>query len=141
MIKLKANDVGFYRNTGTESVPVWKLLACLTGTNIDLSVEELNGDSKCGVDRDAGDGTWTAGFEGFYKLDPTVNEVSGDDLVVVAQAKTKGQWKIANAAETYYRGFTGYISSYSEDAPYNEFVTFSGELNISGDLILEPPTT
>ncbi|WP_343702693.1 phage tail tube protein [Chitinophaga sp.] len=140
MAKLKANDVGFYYNSGTPSVPVWKLLACLTDTNIDLAVEEVNGDSKCGIDREAGDGTWTASFEGFYKLDPTVNEISGDGLIDLAKAKTSGQWKIANGDNSYYREFTAYISSYSEGAPYNEFVTFSGELNISGDVETEPTT-
>jgi hypothetical protein len=140
MAKLKANDIGFYRNTGTPSAPVWKLMACLTGTSIDLAVEEVNGDSKCGIDREAGDGTWTASFEGFYKKDPTVNEESGEALIAVAQAKGTHQWKIANADNSYYREFTAYISSYNEDAPYNEFVSFSGELNISGDLILEPTT-
>lgn len=141
MSKLKSNDVGFYLNTGTEGAPVWKLMACLTGTNLDSQTAELNGDSKCGVDRDAGDITFTASFEGFYELAPTVNQVSGEALLDLNIARTKKQWKIANTDESYYRSFTAYISSYSEDAPYNEFVNFTGELNISGVPVTTAPTT
>ncbi|WP_126244338.1 phage tail tube protein [Chitinophaga rhizosphaerae] len=138
MAKLKANDVGLFLNTGTTAVPVWKVLACLTATDIDLAVEELNGDSKCGIDREAGDVTWTGSFEGFFKLDPTSTEVSGENLLEIAQAKTKKEWKISNSDDSYYRAFTAYISSYNESAPYNEFVTFSGELNVSGTVATAP---
>lgn len=140
-MKLKSNDVGLYMNTGTEGAPVWKLMACLSSNGLDGQTAEMNGDSKCGIDRAAGDTTFTASFEGFYEKTPTVNQVSGQDLIDVFQSKEQKQWEMRNADSTYYRGFTAYISTYSEDLPYNEFATFSGELNISGTVVTEAPTT
>lgn len=142
MAKIKSNNVGLFLNTGTEGAPVWKLMACLTDHGLDGETTEMNGDSKCGIDRDAGDTTWSASFEGFFERAPTVNQISGQQLIDLFQAKEKKQWKIVDATDdSYYRGFTAYISSYSETGTYNEFVTFSGALNVSGNVITTAPTT
>lgn len=140
-LKIKSNDIGFYVNTGTEEAPVLKLMACLTDHGLDGQAAEMNGDSRCGIHREAGDITFTASFEGFFKKNPQVNEFSGETLLSLFQDKAVKQWTIKNADDSYYREFTAYISSYSESGSTNEFVTFSGELNVSGVIIDTPPAT
>lgn len=139
--QIKSNPIGYYVNTGTEEAPVWKLMACLTDHGLDGQAAEMNGDSRCGIYREAGDITWTASFEGFFKKNPLVSEFSGETLLSLFQSKAVKQWRLQNDDDSYFRQFTAYISSYSESGSTNEFVTFSGELNVSGEVISTPPTT
>jgi hypothetical protein len=141
MSKLKANDVLLQANLGTVLLPDWRDVACLTDNGIDSASDEIDASSKCGVENIPGDVSWTASIGGFYELDPTSTQLSGQKLIEMRQNKTYVNWRMRNAANTYYRGFYAYLSGYSEDLPYNDMVKFTGDLSIQGALITTAPTT
>lgn len=139
--KLRANDVLLEFNTGTTLAPVWKSVACVTANDLDSASDEIEASSKCGIDKIPGDVSWSVTFEGFYDLDPALDQISGQDLIAMRQAKTFTNWRMRNAGNTYYRAGYAYLNDYSESAPYNDIVKLSGGLSIQGALIIVAPTT
>ena len=139
MSKLKGNEVSLEINTGTTAAPVWKVVACITSNTLDSASDDIDGGSKCGAETVPGDITWTASFEGFYEKTPTATQISGGDLIDLAQAQESHDWRMHNADDTYYRGFNGVLSNYSENVDYNTLATFSSDVNIKGLLITEAP--
>lgn len=141
MSKLKANDVLLQVNIGTTLLPDWRDVACITDNGIDSASDTIDASSKCGVENIPGEVTWSASIGGFYELDPTMLQISGQKLIEMRQAKTYAYWRMRNAANTYYRGFYAYLSGYTEDAPYNDMVKFTSDVSIQGALIITAPTT
>lgn len=119
----------------------WRDVACITGNGLDSASDAINGDSKCGTDQQPGVVSWSSSIEGFYEMDPTATQVSGQDLINIRQSKAFYNWRLRNADNSYYRGFYGYLSGYSEDAPFNDIVKFTAEVSVSGDLITVAPST
>lgn len=141
MPKLKANDVLMEVNMGTTLAPNWKVVACVTSNGLDSASDEINADSKCGIDRIPGEVSWTGSIEAFYELVPGTTQISGQDLINIRQNGTYYDWRMRNAAQTYYRGFNAYLSGYTEDLPYNDIVKLTAEMTVKGALILTAPTT
>lgn len=141
MSKLKGNDVLLQGNTGTDLAPVWKTVACITQNGLDSAADTLDGGSKCGQDQETGDITWTASFTGFYEKTPDPDQMSGGEIIALYQNKTVMPWRMINDDLTYYRGFTGSLANYGEQADYNTLVEFSSDINIKGALITTAPTT
>lgn len=147
MSKLKANDVLLQVDLGSingQAGPAdWRDVACITGNGLDSASDNINGDSKCGIDQQPGLVSWTSPIEGFYELDPSATQISGEDLINMRQANPAPfyNWRMRNADNSYYRGFYGYLSGYSEDAPYNDLVKFTAEVSIKGALITSAPST
>lgn len=140
-VKLAANDVLLQVNMGTDLLPDWRDVACITDNGLDSASDEIEASSKCGIETIPGEVSWNVSLGGFYDLTPSSTQVSGQELIEMRQNKEYRNWRMRNAPNTYYRGFYAYLSGYSEDAPYNDMVTFDGELAIQGALILIAPTT
>ena len=139
--KLRANDVLLEFNMGTVLAPNWKSVGCLTDNGLDSASDEISADSKCGIDKIPGDVSWSVSFGGFYDLDPALDQISGQDLILLRTNKTYVYWRMRNAGNTYYRQGFGYLNDYSEDLPYNDIVKFTGGLGVQGALITTAPTT
>jgi hypothetical protein len=115
------------------------MVACITANNIDSASDDIDAGSKCGAETIVGDITWTASFTGFYEKTPDTDQISGAGLIDMYQAKEEHEWRMQNADQTYYRGFTGTLANYSETVDYNTAAEFSSDINIRGALITEAP--
>lgn len=140
-MKLKGNDVLLQVNMGTALSPDWMDVACITANGIEQSSDEIDAGSKCGPETIPGDISWSGSVEGFYELSPSPTQLSGAELIDMAQSQVLYPWRMRNPDMTYYRGFDAIISNYSETADYNDIVSFSADLNVKGSMITTAPTT
>jgi hypothetical protein len=140
--KIKGDLVNAYLDTAVSGAPVWKLVACITTSDIDGTRETIDANSKCGTDTLSGQKTETANFAGFFITDPTVDQVSMNTIAAAFDDGLQHHWKFATADETvYYREFDGSITAYNESSNINEAVTFTAAVSITGDIIRTAPTT
>lgn len=142
-MKLKGTAVLLQVNTNNTQIgaAVWKDVACITTNGLDSASDELDGGSKCGPETIAGDLNWTASFEGYYELTPSGTQVSGQWLIEAAQTQAEYEWRMRNAADTYYRRFFGTLANYGEQMDYNTLGTFAADINIRGLVATTPAIT
>lgn len=112
----------------------WKTVACITDHSLESSSDDIDANSKCGPETIPGDLTWTSPIGGFFDLTPAVDQISGEELLTLAQAQTEQQFRMRNADNTYFRSFFATISNYSEDAAVGTVVSFSADLLIRGSI-------
>jgi hypothetical protein len=126
--------------------PDWKLVACLTDSDLDTSRETIDANSKCGNATLAGTATITANFTGFAIKDPDITQVSQQALAEI-NFQGNGEvrhWRYINnedAGASYYREFNASLTAYNESHNNAESATFTGTLSVVGDVIIEVPTT
>lgn len=140
-MKLNGNDVLLQFNMGTTGSPLWKDVTCIDANSLESASDEINGDSKCGIDRQPGDVSWTVPIGGFYELEPTATQISGQELIGIRTNKDFVDFRMRNATNTFYRAGNAYLSEYSEDMPFNELVKWTGTLSVKGDLVTVAPSS
>jgi len=139
-------EVDLELDVSLTATPDWKLVACLTESDLDTSRETIDANTKCGNATLAGTATITANFTGFAIKDADVTQVSMQDLAVI-NFQGNGDvrhWRYINnedAGSSYYREFNASLTSYNESTNNAEAATFSGTLSVVGDVIIEAPTT
>lgn len=139
-------EVDLELDVSLTDTPDWKLVACLTESDLDTSRETIDANTKCGNATLAGTATITANFTGFAIKDPDVTQVSMQTLADInfnGNGSNK-HWRYIStedAGATYYREFDGSLTSYNESTNNAEAVTFSGTLSVVGNVIIEAPTT
>lgn len=136
---LNGNDTSIYLNTGTSGSPTWKLVTCAEQSNFQFTTDVVDTTTKCndGVQSSRpGKSSWTMSFTGKINTSPDTGEVSADDVISLASAKTVKEWAFKNAGAT--RGYSGeaVITSYQEDANANEDMTFQISLTGNGELTI-----
>lgn len=136
---LQGNAVSLEVNTGTIVAPVWFVTACITENGLDKASDEIDGGSKCGPLTVPGTATWSASVGGFYELDPTATQASGELMFDYANDEVERQWRMRNADNSYYRVFLARVGNYTEQADYNTLVNFTGDLLINGLVSKTPP--
>lgn len=122
-------------NIGTELVPDWKKLVCLTekswsGTT---AVTDITTDCNEGYTSPLpSKKSWTMSFSGLASADPTVDEGSYETMFDLWDNRTVTGFRIRNAGETYYRGGDGFISDLSEPSSAGDYLNFSGTITGTG---------
>lgn len=141
--KMKGDVVAVYLDTAAPgiTVPVWKMVACITTSDIDGSRDTIDVASKCGPGQLAGQQTDTSNFAGFFIKDPTVDQVSMNTIASAYDDGLVHHWKYADADEIYYREFLGSITAYNENTDNNTAITFTAAVAIEGGVTRTPPTT
>lgn len=135
---LNGNLVNLYVDESQTDVPDWRMVACLTDTSFNGNGDTIDASSKCGQAKLAGQSNDSVDFEGFFELTPTSAQVSYSALIEIYKAKTLRHWKISTAdGVDYYREFDGVLNPYTESLPYNDAASFTGTIDISGDIITE----
>lgn len=121
----------------------WKLVACITDSDIDQTRETIDGSSKCGPNQLAGTATNTANLTGFFIIDPTNSQVSMNELAAVFDSADSRHWRFIDneGGDIYYREFNGPMTAYNESTNADEPVTFTAAIAINGDIIRTLPTT
>lgn len=141
--KLLGNKVNAYLDVAVTGAPEWKLVACITESDIDQSRETIDTSSKCGPGQEAGNATNTANLTGFLIIDPEVNQVTMNDLAELFDSANSAHWKYEDedGGNVYYREFNGPLTAFNEASNNNEAVTFTLSIAINGDIIRTLPVS
>jgi len=109
-------------------------IACVTDNGMSESVDMLDATTR-------DNGGWrtfvpttqtgSINFSGVYK---TTGDFTVDDLRDIFRSGDVIDWKISSTAFGATYSGEGYFSSFSEDAQVDSFVTFSGDIQISGNI-------
>lgn len=131
------NKVIAQLDRSTTDTPDWALLGCLTDSDIDGSRETIDASSKCGPAQLAGQKTDTANFTGFMNIDPLTDNVTLDELAAIYDAGESRHFRFIDdeGGSLYYREFNGAITAWNESSNFNEPLTFTGAIAITGDII------
>lgn len=132
-------------DTSTTDVPDWKLVACVTTSDLDGTRQTIDVASKCGPGTLPGNPTDTANFAGFMStnIDPAT-QVSLNDIRSVYKNNTIAHWRFLDIDTTgaeFYREFYGGLTTWNESFNTNEAVTFTAAIAINGGTIDTAPTT
>jgi hypothetical protein len=81
-------------------------------------------------------------FSGVANTTPETGEVSAQDVIEWFQNGTSLKFKFAHATDEtkLYREGDGFLSGYTENYPAEDYVGFSGTVEIEGDLVLTVPS-
>lgn len=124
-----------YIDIGGEWIPI----ACLTSNSLQEELDLVGRTT-------ASTGGWddfrptrqraTVSFDGLQTLTEGVGadttKASYDRLKTLKRARTKLSFKIEDTAITWTDQFEGYIVSLSEAAPVDDWLSFSGEIRVTG---------
>lgn len=124
--------------------PEWNLVACGTESGIDGTRETIDATSKCGSKQLPGTKTENYNFTGFMAKNPTADTVSINEMRAVFKAGTTGHWRALDqetGGATYYREFSGPLTTFNETTNQNEAVGFNMVIAIDGDTIDELPVS
>lgn len=140
---IKGDIILLELDTSLTETPEWKIVGCITESDIDGSRETIDASSKCGPAQLAGQKTDTANFTGFYNTTPEATEVSMNEIAAAYDSGDSRHWRLIDedGGDIYYREFNGPVTSYNESTNQNEPVTFTASVGINGDIIRVAPTT
>ena len=131
--KIKGNEIGLYYNNGTDQAPEWLLFACAQTDGFSGSTEDVTLASKCDggwVDSFPTNLSWEFSSNCYAIIDPSATQASHEKAFDLWSNKTEGQFKLANADDSYLRIGQGFINSYSETGANEDALQF--DLTIKG---------
>lgn len=138
------NKIILEKDVSLTATPEWRLVACITESDIDGSRETIDASTKCAPAQLAGQKTDTANFTGFFQLgtDP-LTEISLNELAEAYDDGDSHHWRLIDedGGSVYYREFYGPLTAYNESSNLNEPVTFTGTVAINGDIIRTLPVS
>jgi hypothetical protein len=128
-------------NTGTDAVPVWKKLACLTEKSFNGDTNSVSIVTDCNDGYEStlpGKKTWNMSFSGYANADPDANEGSYEMTYDLWDMRTVTDFRIKNSGNTYYREGKGFISNVSETTSAGDYLQFSGTITGNGAVYTTP---
>lgn len=124
-------------NNGTD----FSNVVCLTDHNLNLSNATNTTQTYCGSFSTAGDQTKSVDFNGLITLDAETGQISAPDIFTLAQNRSVFSWKYARGVDPtsvdIIKSGSGFFSSYTEGYSASDFATFSGTIQIDGDITQE----
>lgn len=143
---LEGKKVSLEYDVSLTATPDWKVVACITDTDLDSSRETIDVSSKCGPGTLAGQATNSVNFTGFFIIDEDTEQVSGQTLADINfnQDGVSKHWRLIDedtGGALYYREFNGPLTAYNESSNNNEAVTFTGTISIIGNVETGNSTT
>lgn len=133
--KISGKLIWLYYNNGTTAIPDWLAFACSTSDGFSGSTESVTAATKCDgdwVDNLPTDLSWEFSNSGYAVKDADLSatQASHEKAFELWSGKVEGQFKLANADDSYLRIGQGFISAYSETADTSDYLQF--ELTITG---------
>lgn len=140
---IKGDIIQLELDVSLTDTPEWRIVACITESDIDGTRETIDASSKCGPAQLAGQRTDTANFTGFYDTHPAGTNVSMNEIAAAFDSGDSRHWRLIDedGGDLYYREFNGPITAYNESTNQNEPVTFTASVGINGDIIRTAPTS
>jgi len=111
-------------------------VVCLTKVSNDLTIDELDATTTCGIAKMAGEMSGSISCDGQHLLDHGTGKVSGHSLFVWAKAKQVLYYEIGPAipeSGDVLRTGQCFITSLGNNYSYNAQSTFSCTLSIVGE--------
>lgn len=123
----------------------YKSLVCLRTSSVNTTMDATVEQTNCGVLTSPSEPQMTLDFDAICETAPSVSQVSYEDLLVAAKNKTMVKVRVQNpvvsgssAGAAYFHEFSGYITDLTFNQSTTEFVNFSGTIQSSGALDVDP---
>jgi hypothetical protein len=129
-------------NVGTTG---FKSLVCLRTSSINTTMDATVEQTNCGVLTSPSEPQMTIDFDAICEVAPTSTQISYEDLLLCAKNKTIVMVRVQNPTVTgssqgtaYYHRFSGYITDLTWNQATSEFINFSGTIQSTGELDVDP---
>jgi len=129
-------------NVGTTG---FKSLVCLRTSSINTTMDATVEQTNCGVLTSPSEPQMTVDFDAICEVAPTATQISYEDLLTCAKNKTIVMVRVQNPTVTgssegtaYYHRFSGYITDLTWNQATSEFINFSGTIQSTGALDVDP---
>jgi hypothetical protein len=119
----------------------YKILACTSTSAVNTTLATTQDQTTCGVLTAVAEPSMTIDFDAVCEAQPTVSQISYEELLAASVNKTLVNVRYQNPAVTgssagayYYHQFLGYVTDLSLNATVGEYVKFSGTLTSTGTI-------
>lgn len=128
-------DILLFANTGTDVAPIWTSIGGQRGAKLGESAKTIDTTTKSSANEtfEYGKGNVTISCDGLYL--PGDTAVAKLRTALRTKAKIKVRWQEAG---TDVVEATALITNFDADGPDGEAATYSCELQVTGDLSLNP---
>jgi len=123
----------------------YKNLVCLRTSSVNTTMDATTEQTNCGVLTSPSEPQMTVDFDAICETAPTVSQVSYEDLLAACKNKTLISVRVQSPAFTgssagavYYHQFSGYITDLTMNQSTTEFINFSGTIQSTGTLDIDP---
>lgn len=123
----------------------YKNLVCLRTSSVNTTMDATTEQTNCGVLTSPSEPQMSLDFDAICETSPSISQVSYEDLLTAMVNKTLVAVRVQNPAVTgssigaaYYHAFSGYITDLTMNQSTTEFVNFSGTIQSTGSLDVDP---
>jgi hypothetical protein len=123
----------------------YKNLVCLRTSSVNTTMDATTEQTNCGVLTSPSEPQMSLDFDAICETSPTVAQVSYEDLLAAMVNKTLVAVRVQNpvvsgssVGAAYYHAFSGYITDLTMNQSTTEFVNFSGTIQSTGALDVDP---
>lgn len=141
--EIYSKDVAVEIDMGYPDAADWKLAVCITSKSLSKTTNTTTINTDCEpnfVRQLPTDSQWSASFEGLVNSQPTVDEISADELNVIQDNREVRPIRFRELAGDYYREGLGFISQLDENGSAGEYINFSISITGTAPLIYAPAT-
>jgi hypothetical protein len=128
-------------NVGT----TYKSLVCLRTSSVNTTMDATTEQTNCGVLTSPSEPQMSLDFDAICETSPTVSQISYEDLLTSMVNKTLVAVRVQNPTVSgssegtaYYHKFSGYITDLTLNQSTTEFINFSGTIQSTGALDVDP---
>ena len=123
----------------------YKNLVCLRTSSVNTTMDATTEQTNCGVLTSPSEPQMSLDFDAICETSPSISQVSYEDLLTAMVNKTLVAVRVQNpvvsgssAGAAYYHAFSGYITDLTMNQSTTEFVNFSGTIQSTGTLDVDP---
>jgi hypothetical protein len=123
----------------------YKNLVCLRTSSVNTTMDSTVEQTNCGVLTSVSEPQMSLDFDAICETSPSISQVSYDDLLTAMANKSLVAVRVQNPAVTgssagaaYYHKFSGYITDLTWNQSTTEFINFSGTIQSTGTLDVDP---
>ena len=123
----------------------YKSLVCLRTSSVNTTMDATTEQTNCGVLTSPSEPQMSLDFDAICETSPSVSQISYEDLLVACKNKTMVKVRVQNPTVTgssqgtaYFHEFSGYITDLTFNQSSTEFINFSGTIQSSGALDVDP---
>jgi hypothetical protein len=123
----------------------YKNLVCLRTSSVNTTMDATTEQTNCGVLTSPSEPQMSLDFDAICETAPSIAQVSYEDLLTAMVNKTLVAVRVQNPTVTgssqgtaYYHKFSGYITDLTLNQSTTEFINFSGTIQSTGTLDVDP---
>lgn len=123
----------------------YKNLVCLRTSSVNTTMDATTEQTNCGVLTSPSEPQMSLDFDAICETAPSVSQVSYEDLLTAMVSKTLISVRVqspvfsgSSYGAVYYHQFSGYITDLTMNQSTTEFINFSGTVQSTGALDVDP---